>query len=132
MQQSTTPSEQRSPETRLIVVLNRDVFFGVKIGNTLRALGFQVEFVKTAESLAERILDAAGSVALGVIDINAAPDWAVIREVRSNDSIPLLAFGSHLDVDGMRAAKAAGATRVVSNGDFHRDMVSLVERYARP
>ncbi len=30
------------------------------------------------------------------------------------------------------AAKAAGVTRLVSNGEFHRNMVGLVERYARP
>ena len=45
--------------------------------------------------------------------------------------VPVLAFGSHLDVDGRRAAKAAGVTRVLSNGDFHRDMVPLVQRYAK-
>ena len=43
-----------------------------------------------------------------------------------------LSFGPHKDVDGFRAAKRGGATRVVSNGDFHRDMTGFVRRYARP
>jgi hypothetical protein len=45
---------------------------------------------------------------------------------------PLLGFGPHVDVDGRRAAKAAGLTRIVSNGEFHRDLVALVARYAHP
>ena len=64
--------------------------------------------------------------------MNAGIEWAVIARVTAAGRTPILAFGSHLDVEGRRAAKAAGVTRVLSNGDFHRDMVALVERYARP
>jgi hypothetical protein len=45
--------------------------------------------------------------------------------------VPVLVFGSHFDVDGRRAAKAAGVARVLTNGDFHKDMVGFVRRYAR-
>lgn len=118
--------------TGLLVVLNRDLFFGVRIGNTLRALGYTVEFVQTTEALVER-LRGPESVTLGIIDMSAGVEWDRIRSARdAGIATPLLAFGSHLDVEGRRAAKAAGVTRVVSNGDFHRDMVHLVRRYAAP
>ena len=45
--------------------------------------------------------------------------------------MPTLAFGPHVDVEGRRAAKAAGVTRIVSNGQFHSDMAGLIERYRR-
>ncbi|MDF3015147.1 MAG: hypothetical protein K0R44_372, partial [Thermomicrobiales bacterium] len=44
---------------------------------------------------------------------------------------PTLAFGPHVDIEGRRAAKAAGVTRIVSNGQFHTDTVGLIERYRR-
>jgi hypothetical protein len=110
-----------------IVVLNKDLFFGVKIGNTLRALGYTVTFTKTTEDFLAKL---GSSTALGIIDLAANADWNAIGA--ANLAAPTLVFGSHLDVEGLRAAKAAGVTRVVSNGEFHREMVTLVERYAKP
>ena len=124
--------DQKSGGLRLIV-LNEVLFFGVKIGNTLRGLGYQVEFAKTTAEFAEKLEDGEKTPALGIVDINAGVDWTLVSALTSGDAggAPILAFGSHLDVDGLRAAKAAGARRVVSNGDFHRDMVKLAQRYAR-
>jgi FixJ family two-component response regulator len=119
----------RSP---LVSVLNRDLFFGVKIGNILRGVGYRVEFAKQTEEFAQKIQEASREPALGIVDINAGVDWSAIARLTSDQraTVPILAFGSHLDVDGMRAAKQSGVARVVSNGDFHRDMVKLVQRYA--
>jgi hypothetical protein len=114
-----------------VVVLNSDLFFGVKISNQLKKQGYIVAFRKTAEDFAGAIHST--SAVLGLIDLNAAPDWTVVsnlvREI--GERTPILVFGSHLDVDGLRAAKAAGVRRVVSNGDFHQNMLELVARYAR-
>ena len=112
-------------------MLNKDLFFGVKIGNALRAEGFGVQFTPTTEAFVTSArLDRPN---LGIIDLNAGPEWAAIRALTAEaDSPPILVFGSHLDVDGLRAAKAAGVTRVVSNGEFHRNMLELVNRYVRP
>ena len=116
-----------------IVVLNRDLFFAVRIGNTLRGLEYRVSFSPDASAFAAKIGKAESPPVLGVIDMSAGVDWKTIRSLttRPNAATPLLVFGSHLDVEGLRAAKAAGVTRVVSNGDFHRSMIDLVRRYAR-
>jgi hypothetical protein len=122
-----------APGAGTIVVLNRDLFFGVKIGNTLRALGYRVAFVKTTAEFVAALDREESPVVLGLMDMNAGVDWsAVVALTATGGHVPILAFGSHLDVEGRRAAKAAGVTRVLSNGDFHRDMVALVRRYARP
>ena len=114
-----------------VVALNLDLFFGVKIGNQLKEQGYGVAFRKTAADFADRIrlVDAV----LGVIDLNAKPDWNEIASLTSElgERTPIIVFGSHLDVEGLRAAKAAGVRRVVSNGEFHRSMIDLVKRYAR-
>lgn len=116
-----------------LVVLNRDLFFGVKIGNGLRSIGYDVEFVKTDRELAARLRQEPPP-ALAILDMATSPDWKVVGDLIADPAVetPFLGFGSHLDVEGRRQAKAAGVTRIVSNGDFHRDMVKLVERYARP
>jgi hypothetical protein len=114
-----------------VVVLNSDLFFGVKIGNQLKKQGYAVAFRKTAGDFAAEIR--ATNAVLGLIDLNARPDWtevsALVKEI--GERTPILVFGSHLDVDGLRAAKASGVRRVVSNGEFHQNMIELVARYAR-
>jgi hypothetical protein len=133
-------AETGGDETRLspadrgrVVVLNRDLFFGVRIGNQLRALGYTVEVVPDAARFVATVRAADPPAVLGVIDIAARPDWTPIQALTADPAFPtpLLAFGPHLDVAGLRAAKVAGAARVVSNGDFHRAMIDLVRRYAR-
>jgi hypothetical protein len=44
--------------------------------------------------------------------------------------VPILAFGPHKDVEGFKAAKRAGVTRVVANGEFSRSLPDLAKRYA--
>jgi hypothetical protein len=124
----SAPSNDRGE----ILVLNRDLFFGVKIGNTLRGIGYRVTFVPATAPFIAHLRQEGPVPVLGIVDMAAGVDWQAIATVTGdNRSTPLLVFGSHLDVEGRRAAKAAGVRRVVSNGDFHREMVALVQRYAR-
>ena len=115
---------------RRIVALNRDVFFGVRLKQLGHQLGFAVAIAADADDFLGGLANE--KAVLGIIDINAGPDWNVIADRAATRELPpILAFGPHLDVDGLRAAKAAGVTRVVSNGQFHRDAAELIVRYAK-
>lgn len=115
------------------VVLNRDLLFGSRVRGALAALGLDARVVgKTGEFIAA-LRELQGAAAIGIIDMNGAVDWDALADtLRGADDVPpTLAFGSHKDVENLRAAKAAGVTRVVSNGQFHREMPELIERYRR-
>ncbi|MGH2550937.1 MAG: hypothetical protein ACRDHN_16215 [Thermomicrobiales bacterium] len=123
-------TESTNEVTPRIVLLNRDMFFGIRIRQVGVAIGYVVEITPKTDLFIERI--AADDVALGVIDIAAIPDWEVLAgAIASGGLAPILAFGPHKDVDGLRGAKQAGVTRVVSNGDFHKDPAAMLKRYAR-
>jgi hypothetical protein len=118
----------------LAVVLNRDLLFGSRIRSALARLGLESRFVATAEQFAGALSQEPNSVAIGIIDMNSAISWDAISEVQSRGDtglVPTLAFGPHVDIEGRRAARAAGVTRIVSNGQFHSDMAGLIERYRR-
>jgi hypothetical protein len=118
-----------SSADRRIAVLNRDLFFGVRLKQLGASLGYVVEIVPDAARFIQLLQNE--QVVLGIIDINASPDWSVIAgDPHAAARPPILAFGPHLDVEGLRAAKASGVTRVVSNGQFHRDPAALISRYA--
>ncbi len=115
-----------------ILILNRDLFFGVRLRQALTADGWLPRLVPNAGAVVAA-LSTEPPPALIVVDMAAGPDWSLIETAAAatEPPTPVLAFGPHRDVDGFRAAKAGGATRVVSNGDFHRDMTGFVRRYAR-
>ena len=114
-----------------LVILNRDLFFGVRLGNALRDAGYRVAFASTTDAFLARLR---GRVPprLGVVDLGAGPDWDAVAAFTADPAAvtPILVFGPHKDVAGFRAAKAAGVARVVANGEFHRDVLGYVARYA--
>ena len=122
------------PAPALAIVLNRDLLFGSRIRSALASLGLEARFAATTEQFVGALREQPESVAIGVIDMNGAVSWDVIRETlsRADDRLaPTLAFGPHVDIESRRAAKAAGITRIVSNGQFHSDMMGLIDRYRR-
>jgi hypothetical protein len=126
---STTESEISGPS---VIVLNKDLFFGVTISNTLRALGYRPIAARSTAALASA-LAGAPDAALVIVDIAAVDNWEALQTaLASATDVPSIAFGSHTNVEGMRAAKGAGLTRVFSNGEFHRTMGDAITRYTRP
>ena len=114
------------------IVLNRDLMFGSRIRSALASVGLQARFVGNTGEFVDALLENRASAAIGIIDMNGPVSWDVVGEALARGDVelaPTLAFGPHVDVESRRAAKAAGITRIVSNGQFHSDMVGLIERY---
>jgi hypothetical protein len=123
-------SEENGDARGTILALIPDLFFSVTVRNTIRRLGFEPRIVRNAGELIESIIHVAP--VLAVCDLSAIKgesDWETIEDVVA-EGVPTLVFGAHKDVDGLRRAKAAKVTRVVSNGQFHREMADIIERYA--
>jgi hypothetical protein len=112
-----------------IAVLSRDVFFGMRIRNALRQLGYAMALVATEGELETAM---ASSPALALVDFNAPVDWdAIGAAISAHPGVAVLAFGAHTDVDGFQRAKAAGVTRAISNGAFSQQLPDLIARHAR-
>ena len=113
-----------------ILALEKDLFFAVKIRDTLRH--HEIE-ARTARNLAvfEQGLALTGGEKPALVIINIAiqgVDWEeAIRQARAH-GYPVLAFGSHMDLDARARAIQAGAQRVVANSKFASDMPGLVRR----
>jgi DNA-binding response OmpR family regulator len=114
----------------IILALEKDLFFAVKMRDTLRHHGMEVKTVRTLAAF-EQALQASGEERPALVIVNTATtgvDWeAAIREARAA-GYPLLAFGSHMDLEARARALEAGAQRVVANSKFASDMPGLVRR----
>ncbi len=113
----------------LVGVLSTDLFFGMRIRTSLRQMGYSVAIAKDVPSFSTLLENDGQQACLGIVDFNYPVDWDAIGELK-HAGVPILAFGPHKDVDGFRAAKKAGVTRVVANGEFSRALPDLALRYA--
>jgi hypothetical protein len=127
------PSNWPNGDHRVAIVLNRELMFGSRIRSALAQLGLEARFVRDADKFVAALAEAGEAGAIGIIDMNGPVAWDTIREAILADAggTPTLAFGPHVDAAGRRAAKAAGVTRIVSNGQFSADMAGLIDRYRR-
>jgi hypothetical protein len=58
-------------------------------------------------------------------------DWiALIKSVPATRRLPVLCFGSHKDVDAIRAARDAGADVVLARSRFVQELPRLIEQFA--
>ncbi|MCC7023276.1 MAG: hypothetical protein IT338_10630 [Thermomicrobiales bacterium] len=118
---------------RTAIVLNRDLLFGSRIRGALGILGLTPRVTPNTESFIEALRAVGADAAIGIIDMNSAVDWEVLAPALRGaaNPPPTLAFGPHTDVENRRLAKAAGVTRIVSNGQFQQQAAELIERYRR-
>lgn len=113
----------------LVAVLSTDLFFGMRIRTSLRQMGYSVTIAKDVPAFSSLLVNDDLPACLGLVDFNYPVDWDAIGALM-NTGVPILAFGPHKDVDGFRAAKKAGVTRVIANGEFSRSLPDLALRYA--
>lgn len=133
----------------LVIVFVADLMFQTRIESTIEKLGYRVRLVERADQIIAG--DAGGLASLGPEEIlvdhlfrlgpgllifdlgNAAIPWAawipVIKAASSTRRIPIICFGSHVDVETLTAAKRAGADQVLARSRFVTAMPELVEKY---
>lgn len=114
-------------EATTVLLLERDLFFSVKVRDTLRHLNYETVVARSEDDFARKL--AASAPKLAIINIaTAGVAWErVIAEARAAD-VPVLAFGPHVDLEAQQQARQAGANRVVSNSKLAKDLPALVGR----
>lgn len=113
-----------------ILALEKDLFFSVKMRDTLRHHGMEVTTVRTLPAFEQRLTTAGNEQqALAIVNTaTAGVDWeAAIRAARAH-GLPVLAFGSHMDLEARAKALQAGAQKVVANSKFASGMPGLIKR----
>lgn len=114
--------------TEPVLVLERDLFFVVKIRETLKAAGCATLTAKSASEFAERL--AAEPRPICALIHFGAPGVAWEDAIRAAHAagIPALAYGSHVDLAAQSAARAAGATRVIANSKLAANIPAQIDQ----
>lgn len=130
MSQPRPPHNPDATRTRAVVALVEDLFFGSRISGTGAALGIPVVTVRSPAAL----LDELGHAAVVIIDLMAAgsnPAALITAIKQRGPNLTLLAFLPHVEAELARAARQAGADRVLTRSQFTDRLPDLLrELYA--
>jgi hypothetical protein len=113
-----------------VLLLDTDLFFAVKIGDTLARAGYATRQARTLADFRRLLAELRPTLAI----VNTAArrlDWRAAIAAAREAGVPVLAFGAHVDLETQAAARAAGATRVVSNARLASDLPGIVARTMR-
>jgi CheY-like chemotaxis protein len=117
-----------------VVCLEPDLFFAPRLGDVIRACGGQPVVVDTPEEFV-RAVDRCFPV-LALLDLNTPGDWEMaIRRCKLRPhtaQTPLIAFGSHVEVDTLKRARQAGADHAWARSKLMEELVPLVQRHVQP
>lgn len=104
-----------------VVAVVTDLFFQSRISTAARYSDRRVRFLSAS-------LDTSG-YALALVDLDANPDvLAAIRRLKAMSSAPVVAFGPHIDTAGRKAAREAGADRILAKSRFVSELPVLLRK----
>ena len=113
------------------LLLSRDLIFTSKITGTAQALGHRVVVVggvALARGILERWAPVVVFVDLAAGDLVASPALLQYREA-APPGTPFVAFGSHVDLESLADAKAAGCDPVLPRSRFTTELPDLIRRH---
>ena len=105
------------------------MFFASKIRATAEAVGVEVKFVRSIETLIETAREVKPGLVVVDLHNSKLDPVAVGTELKSNEDlrqVRLLGFFSHVQADLQRNAMAAGYDQVIPRSVFARDLGQIL------
>jgi CheY-like chemotaxis protein len=104
---------------RRVAAVVPDLFFAARIEATARAVGVELALLGPRQAL-DRIT--ADPPALVLLDLHAEGDPVALVQALKADArtaaVPVVAFGSHVETERLRAVRAAGAEHALARSAF--------------
>jgi DNA-binding response OmpR family regulator len=112
------------------LLLDNDLFFVTKIIDTLKHTGWATTTARRLEDFLRRLGEDRPELALVNTAVRGV-DWQTAIRAAREAGVPVIAFGSHVDLETQAAARQAGASRVISNSKLAADLPGIVARTVR-
>lgn len=110
-----------------VVALVEDIFFIAKMKETAKHVGVELETAGTPDALAEAAKT--DGTSLLIVDLNARGSIEAIEKLRAaGNSLPVIAFLSHVQVELAERARAAGCTEVMPRSKFSKELAEILSR----
>lgn len=119
------------PSTKNGLLISPDLFFTSKVTGTAQALGLRVDSVDDIAAATSRL--EAGDIGCVLFDL-AAPRVTVadlLAAMTDSTRVPIIAFGSHVNVELLESARFAGA-EVMPRSQFSATLPQILRGYLSP
>ena len=113
---------------KLGLLISPDLFFTSKVTGTAQALGLRVDSVDDIATAKSRL--EAGDIGCVLLDL-AAPRVSVaelLTAMPDSARVPIIAFGSHVNVELLESARAAGA-EVMPRSQFSATLPNILAQH---
>lgn len=111
----------------LALLLDTDLFFSVKVTDTLKHAGYETKTFRRPEDFAAALANEAPALAL--VNTGARGlDWRGGIAAAVAIGVPVVAFGAHVDLATQQEARDLGATSVIANSKLATDLPGVVAR----
>jgi CheY-like chemotaxis protein len=118
-----------------LAALVQDLFFSSRIADTARHLGLEAYIESQAVEFEEKVHEHRPGLALIDLGVRGV-DWvSSIRRLRADPAfatLPIVAFGPHMDLEARERALVAGCTEFLANSKLTTDLAHIVARYTTP
>ena len=111
---------------KTILLMAPDLLFGVKIANIVKQHGANPRHARSGDDFLAALQSENPSAA--VVDLNNRNDVRPLIQAAAEAGVPVFAFGSHIDTEGIKRARAAGARKVVANSAMAEALPKWLER----
>ena len=110
-----------------VVALVEDIFFLAKIKETAKQVGVALETAGTPAALEEAART--GGTSLLIVDLNARGSIEAIEMLHAaGNTLPMIAFFSHVQADLAERARVAGCEQVMPRSKFTRELAEILTR----
>lgn len=116
------------PASRVGLLISPDLFFTSKVTGTAQALGLRVDSIDDIATATSRLQ--AGDIGCILLDL-AAPRVSVAdlhAAMLDSARVPIIAFGSHVNVELLESAHAAGA-EVMPRSQFSATLPDILRQH---
>jgi PleD family two-component response regulator len=124
----TDKTDQRDKTTILVAIT--DIFFYTKVRDALLPHGYRLEKARAQQDILEKASSTNPAVVLLDMNDRTVDAFQALETLRADpriNSIPVLAYANHEEVDTWNRARALGVTKIVSRNEFSARTKELVD-----
>ena len=110
-----------------LVLLGQNLIFMPRIMSAAQAAGLTTRYANSGRDFWAAFEE--GPPELVLVDLEGDSEiWAeVLEELQASDhDVRVVAFGQHSDIEGLERARNLGCGRVLTKGEFSRDMHQVI------
>ncbi|HWN83088.1 MAG TPA: hypothetical protein VNM87_13400 [Candidatus Udaeobacter sp.] len=122
-------SESAIPANEEALLVVGDIFFSSKLRDTLKHLGMGAKSARTDAEVAAVLEAAKPRLVIVDLTIKTLDAPGLIGRLKAEDrtrNVPVVAFAGHVFTEALGAGAAAGADRVVTNGQIAGNLPAIV------